>query len=452
MRVLQLLLSSFAVLHSSFAAPLNVLFIVADDLNTGFSAYGHEQVKTPHLDRLAKMGMRFDRAYCNYPVCNASRTSFLTGRYPRTTEVVGNGVDPRVKLGKECVFLPEHFRAQGWFTAAIGKVTHTPQHPHAMTLDVVNDPQHDPAHGFTGDWAALKEKPDEAQPDGITARTITRLMEQHQSGPFFLAAGFHRPHAPRVAPQKYFDMYPHDSLKLPAGATETDIPQIALPPAYEPDMTDKARLNFLQSYYASVSFLDAQVGLLLAAMDRLALWDSTILVFLSDNGYHLGEHGGFWGKMSLMDQAARVPLIIRAPGMASQPCKRAVSLVDIYPTLVELAALPAMPGLEGRSLVPLLRDPEAVWNHPARSVSVRGEKKDGMLDLGRSVHSKRHTLIEWPDGSAQLYDDRNDPTQSQNLANDAAHAEILAKLRPHLLPETRIPAHKGTGKGDADDK
>jgi arylsulfatase A-like enzyme len=426
----------------------NVLFLVADDLNVGFSTYGHPQVKTPHLDRLGKMGTRFDRAYCNYPVCNASRTSFLSGRLPRTTQVVGNGVDPRVVLGADFQFLPEHFKAQGYFTAGIGKITHTPEFLNSIRWDVVTDPQYD-AKLFTETNArVLRTQPDEAHPDGITARLVARLMEEHRAGPFFIGAGFHRPHNPLIAPQKYFDLYPLDQIDVPTGTTPPDIPEMARPPFYDAALpTDEARKR-IQAYYACVTFLDAQIGVLLEAMDRLDLWRSTVVVFLSDNGYHLGQHGGFWGKMSLMDQSARVPLIICAPEVSGGPCARVVSLVDVFPTVTELCGLPLPTGLDGRSLTPLLRDPATPWDHPARSVAIRGEKREGQLDLGRSVHTEQHTFIQWPDGSRQLYDEVADPAQTRNLAVDPAHDGLVARLQAALLPEDRIPAHRGIGHGE----
>ena len=426
----------------------NVLFIVSDDLNAGFASYGHPQVRTPHLDRLAAMGRRFDRAYCNYPVCNASRTSFLSGRLPRTTQVVGNGVDPRVVLGADFQFLPEHFKAQGYFTAGIGKITHTPEFLKSIRWDVVTDPQHEPELYEKTNARVLRTRPDEAHPDGITARLVARLMEEHRDGPFFIGAGFHRPHLPLIAPQKYFDLYPLDQITVPTGTTPPDIPEIARPPFYDANVPPDEARSRIQAYYACVSFMDAQVGVLLETMDRLDLWRSTVVVFLSDNGYHLGQHGGFWGKMSLMDESARVPLIVCAPDVKGGPCARAVSLVDLFPTLTELCGLPMPAGLDGRSLAPLLRDPAAPWEHPARSVAVRGEKRNGMLDLGRSAHTERHTFIRWPDGSKQLYDDATDPAQNHNLAADSAHAGLATKLHSALLPEDRIPAHRGIGHSE----
>lgn len=426
----------------------NVLLIISDDLTTGIGCYGHPAVKTPNLERLAEKCVRFDRAYCNYPVCHPSRTSFLSGRYPRTSEVATNGVDPRVVLGPDFQFLPEYFKASGYFTAGLGKVTHTPEHLHSIRWDVVGDTQYDPAYRFEEKKATLHEAPDEEHPDGITARAIARLMEEHRDRPFFLAAGFHRPHAPRIAPQKYYDLYPLEQIELSTTATEPGIPPIALPPYYKPDMPEEARRKYLQTYHACVSFTDAQVGVLLEAMDRLDLWHNTIVVFLGDNGYHLDEHGGFWGKMSLMDRSARVPLLIHAPGLAKNTvCRRPVSLIDLFPTLTALCGLPPTPGLEGTSLTPLLQDPGTPWNHPARLVVTRGDKREkkpgGQHELGRSVHTEQYSFLKWPDGSLQLYDDQADPKQTRNLAGDPAHAGVIAELEKSLLPEDRIPIHKG---------
>ena len=425
----------------------NILLIIVDDLNVDIGCYGQPIVKTPSLDRLAEMGVRFSRAYCNYPVCSPSRTSFLSGRYPITTEVVGNGTDLRVAVGANFKFLPEYFHSHGYFTAGIGKVTHIPEHQNAIKWDVGFDPQYASDTLYKGTTTELNALPEEAHPDNITARTIAQLIEEKRDQPFFMVAGFHKPHAPRVAPRKYFDLYPYEQMEPPTGSTEPDIPKIALPPNYEPEMDEVSKQKRLQSYYACVSFMDAQVGLLFESLDRLELWDETIVVFLSDNGYHLGGHGGFWGKMSLMDKSSRVPFMIHAPGMAKHAvCRRTVELVDLFPTLTALCGMPAPGGLEGASLVPLLREPLGPsWSRPARSVAVRGEKRDGMLDLGRSVYTDQYTFIQWPDGSRQLYDDLSDPGQTRNLAANPEHLPVLTALEKQLLPKGRVVAHGGIG-------
>ncbi len=422
----------------------NVLFIISDDLCCQISAYGKSQVKTPNLERLAREGVRFDRAYCNYPVCSPSRVSFLSGRYPKNTEVVGNGHDPRVVLGKDFQFMPEYFRAHGYFTAGLGKVAHTPEHQNSISWDYALDAQEYDADGtYKGDAQQMRTWPDERHPDGVSARQCVRLMEENADKPFFIAAGFHRPHAPRVAPQKYFDMYPIDSLKLAGGVTEADIPKIAYPPSYSADMSEKKQREYLQSYYASVTFMDAQVGVLLDALDRLDLRKNTIIVFIGDNGYNLGEHGGFWGKHDLMDGSARPPMIISAPGMSrAKLCGRAVEFVDIFPTLADFCAIPPQPGLDGTSLVPLLKDPDAPdWKKYARCVAVRGGRKDNKLQLGCSVHTDQYSFMKWPDGSLQLYDDKADPGQTKNLALDPKYASVIGELEPLLLPDS-VPFHK----------
>ncbi len=326
-------LMSSAVVH----AATNVLFIVSDDLACQLGCYGNTVVQTPNIDRLAKAGVRFDRAYCNYPVCNASRTSFLSGRRPDTTGVFGNATDMRVKLGDSFQFLPEYFHSQGYFTAGIGKVAHG-----TFADDVKWDVQLDPQSGDDEDSkennqkkrrakkqatekaAAVVNVPfawyasdvdDSEEPDGITARKVAKLMEEHKDGPFFIAAGFHKPHVPHGAPKKYFDMYPPEQMVVPtepSGHAKL-IPPIAEPPKYFPDLTEEQARHIISHYYAATTFMDTQVGVLLETMDRLKLWDNTVVVFIGDHGWHLGEHGGFWAKSSLMKQSARSPLLVYAP-------------------------------------------------------------------------------------------------------------------------------------------
>ena len=430
------------------AAKMNVLLILSDDLNTD---YTDPRILTPNLDRLASRGVRFDRAYCNYPVCGPSRVSLLSGRYPHTTQVLDNGVNPRVALGDTVRFLPEYFSSRGYFTAAMGKVLHSPTITHHQSIqwDYALDPVFDLTYEFFAGNSlarASRNLPDEKHPDGISARRIARLMADHQDTPWLLTAGFWRPHAPRLAPQTYFDLYPLDQIEVPTGTTDPAIPKLAIPPQYDPNLTDEAKAEIIQSYYACVSFMDAQVGVLLDTLDRLDLWDRTVVIFLGDNGWHLGEHGGFWGKQSLMDRSVRVPLIVSAPGFgAGAVCTKTVEHVDIFPSLVELCRLPQPSGLEGQSIVPLLRNPnDPSWHKVARSVVVRG-KQGGMLELGRSAHSDRHTLIEWPDNSLQMFDDQKDPGQRVNLAANPEFRPVIEELKAHLMPRTS-PAHRGEGR------
>ncbi len=442
----------------------NVLFIVSDDLNCQLGCYGNRIVQSPNIDRLAARGVRFERAYCNDPVCNASRTSFLSGRYPDTTKVFGNGTQPRVALGKEFQFLPEYFRAHGYFTAGIGKIAHG-SFPDSIKWDVFAEPMRGveeddlPASGAKGakkkdatkraekkggakkkdtaakdepvpfGWQATDNK-DEEEPDGITARKVVKLMEEHKDKPFFIAAGFHKPHVPHTAPKKYFDLYQVEKMPLPIEPTghAKDIPTIAHPPKYYPDLTDPQKRAIIQHYYAATTFMDTQVGVLFEAMDRLKLWDNTIVVFLGDHGWHHGEHDGFWAKMSVMEESARAPLIVAAPGRkANAPSARLVEFVDIYPTIAEFCGLPKPPGLEGTSFLPLLDEPARVWKKAAFTVVSRGRS-----GLGRSVRTEHFTYIEWPDGSAQLYDHDRDAQEYFNLVKDSRYTKTVAELKQVL--------------------
>jgi uncharacterized sulfatase len=433
----------------SFAAPPNVLLIVVDDLNTALGCYGHPVVKSPQIDRLAARGVRFDRAYANYPVCNASRTSFLSGRRPETTQVFTNGRDSRHKLGADCQFLPEYFHAHGYRTIGVGKIQHTPEQFASVRYDSYEDPgaeseeekKRRKLEGVSAEartrTRAVRNQTDDQVADGIIVRKAVAFLEEPHDKPLFLAVGLHRPHGPRVAPQKYFDLYPPKQLPPlvePPGHAAS-IPRIALPPQWYPDRPLRKWQTEWQTYFACVSFMDAQVGVLLDALDRLHLWDNTVVIFFSDHGSHLGEHGGFWGKQSLMEESVRTPLIVCAPGKkAGVSSPRLVELVDVFPTLTSLCGLPLPPGLEGTSFAPLLDDPQRPWKQAAFTVCLRGK-----TGLGRSLHTETHTYAEWPDGSRQLYDLTSDPKQYRNLANQPEHAALQARLAALLKAGPRVP-------------
>ncbi|MEO0448159.1 MAG: sulfatase, partial [Verrucomicrobiota bacterium] len=337
----------------------NVLFILVDDLNWRLGCYGNERAHTPHLDQLAERSVRFDRAYCNFPVCGASRTSLLSGRYPETTGVFRNGQDPRTVLGEDYLFLPEYFRSHGYYAAGVGKIPHTPEHLDSMEWDVHRDPQWQPEAVFEGilpkdtlDW------PEEKHPDGISTRLAIELLEEERDQPLFLMVGYHRPHAPRAAPQKYWDMIQPETISLPdAGELTRGIPEIAIPPKFEPEYSEKKIQQTLHAYQATTAFIDAQMGLLMEALDRNNLWEKTIVIFTSDHGVYLGQHGGFWTKMTLMEEALRVPLLMHLPGgLTGTSTSSPVGLVDAFPTLTEACALPPQSGVEGESFLSLVRD------------------------------------------------------------------------------------------------
>ncbi|HUR58819.1 MAG TPA: sulfatase-like hydrolase/transferase, partial [Opitutaceae bacterium] len=329
MKILRRFFMAIAVLTAVLSAAEgparpNVLLIIADDLNVRLGCYGAAEAKTPNIDRLAARGIRFDRAYCNYPVCNVSRTSFLSSRYPEVTGVLNNATNPRDRLGADFQFLPEYFRAQGYFAAGSGKIAHGSFNG-VLKWDYYSEPQ----RGIEGDeddtgakkkgvtkagprggkkaakkgkataakseskdvpfgWQATSNA-DADEPDGQVARNLLKYLSAKSGKPFFVAAGFHKPHVPHMAPQKYFDL--HDPAKMPtppepAGHTKS-IPAIARAPKSESNLADEQRRAIIQHYYAATSFMDAQVGILLDEMDRLKLWDTTIVIFMSDHGWHL---------------------------------------------------------------------------------------------------------------------------------------------------------------------
>ncbi|HOJ53141.1 MAG: sulfatase [Phycisphaerae bacterium] len=458
---------SASVLAAEPAAPkkLNVLLILSDDLNASLGCYGHPVVQSPHIDRLARQGVRFDRAYCQYPLCNPSRASFMTGLRPATTGVRNNQVHFRENV-PDAVTMSQLFKNHGYFAARVGKVFHYGV-PMEIGTDGMDDPpswtvsinpigrdrtededdliNYMPWHKSLGSalaWLAAEGTDDEQTDGRVTLETI-RLLEKHRDKPFFIAAGFYRPHLPCIAPKKYFDLYPLEKIKLPEEPPEhmKDIPPAALwtQPLNHGVAPDDCR-RFIRGYYACVSFVDAQVGRLLEALERLGLADNTIVVFFGDHGWMLGQHGQ-WQKNSLFEESARVPLIISAPGMKGNghSCPRTVELVDVYPTLAELAGLPAPKRLEGVSLRPLLEDPQREWTRPAYTEVYRRLERPPFL--GQSVRTERWRYIEWDEGKkgTQLYDHETDPQELRNLATDPAKRETAGQMRELLrrLPTTR---------------
>src|SRR5262249_42568317 len=270
-------------------------------------------------------------------------------------------------------------------------------------------------------------------------RRIVQLLEKHKGKPFFLAAGFHKPHLPFVAPKKYFELYSPAKIALPKEPANVrkGVPAVAFThTAGDDKMSDDYKRQAIAAYYACVSFMDAQVGVLLDALDKHKLWDSTVVVFFSDHGFHLAEHGGLWRKMTLFEESARVPLIIAAPGMKAKAASpRLAELLDLYPTLTDLCGVPAPKGLEGKSLKPLLQDPKAKWDRAAAYPIVnRAGKKKGGPAVGRAVRTERYRYTEWGGPKeAELYDLAKDPHEFKNLAKDPKHADTVARMRKLLL-------------------
>ena len=463
---------------ASAGRPLNVLLIISDDLRAELGCYGVERAKTPHIDALAAAGVRFERAYCQFPLCNPSRSSMLTSRYPATTGVYGNR-DWFGARHPEFVSLPRWFKDHGYPTLRAGKIFHggiddadawrvggdarqfgamnvaprtifaqqaapapeaTPAG--APPAGAGDDPDDAPASGAltraqrSDRWLVL---PGEGERNG-DYRNATRaieLLREHQRDRFFLAVGFSKPHSPPQAPQSCYDLYPVDSIELPPDfAARPTVPEGFPRQSIRPrnsdlfigrDATPQEAREMKRAYLASVSFMDRNVGRVIAELDRLGLRENTVIVFWGDHGYQLGEKGKWSKAGSLWEQGCRTPLIVAAPGAAGngRSSPRIVEAIDIYPTLVELCGLPVPPGIEGRSLAPLLADPQLAWDRPAFTIW----SEDGRTATGIAVRTEKWRYAEYGNGeAAMLLDELADPHEMKNLADDPAHADVRREL------------------------
>jgi len=460
---------------SSGEKKMNVLFIAVDDMNNDLGCYGHPLVKSPQIDRLAARGMAFEKAYCQFPLCSPSRTSILTGLRPDKTRVFDLKYHFRQDM-PDIVTLPQMFMNNGYYVAGVGKMFHygnpgdigtnglddktswmerinpAGRDKTSLELDVINYTPDKKGLGSAMAYLSDKEGKDAEHTDGKVASETIKLLAKNKDKPFFIAAGFYKPHTPWITPGKYFDMYKMADITLPKISTETQTyyPEPALastkPWPYfgiKPSEAEECKL----AYFAAISFVDAQIGQLIDALDSLGLSDNTIIVFWSDHGYHLGEHG-LWFKQSCFEESAKSPLIIAVPGLktSGKLCHQPVELVDIYPTLAELTGLKAPAQLEGFSLAPLLNDPYFKWDHPAYTQVQRGNIP------GHSVRTHLWRYTEWDFGrqGVELYNEETDPMEMNNLAKESAYAEIVAQMKALLkkvhpvavaggvaIPETR---------------
>ena len=468
--------SGFFLLSPSQAEEkYNVLFIAADDMNNDLSAFGNAQVKTPNLERLAKMGVRFDRAYCQQPLCGPSRASLMTGLRPDTLDMHTLAHELREK-NPNVVTLGQLFRQNGYFSARAGKIYHY-GNPGMIGTDANDDPETwDERYNPAGIDKVQEEKiirygpnrkprkdqlgismawwdpvsEDEEHTDGMVADKIVELIGKKKDEPFFLAAGFFNPHCPYVAPKRYFDLYPLDEITMPdleeAKADLTDVPPMAVQrdtkhwPYYFDKVSLEEARRCKQAYYACNSFVDALVGKLLDALEENDLLDKTIIVFWSDHGYFLGEKG-LWYKRKAFERSAKMPLIVAAPGLAAgKATALPVELLDLYPTLADLCGLTPPSNLEGASLRPLLEDPDtAVWTKPAVT-----QIWHSPTAWGYSLRTERWRYTEWLEGEAglELYDHNHDPEEITNLASDPGKADLMRNLSAQLKPFVQLKDHK----------
>jgi uncharacterized sulfatase len=465
--ILPLSFSLACVAATAQQKTMNVLFISVDDMNNDLGCYGHPLVKSPNIDRLASKGIAFTNSYCQFPLSSPSRSSLLTGMRPDHTRVFNLTYHFRQDM-PDAVTLPQMFIKNGFYVARVGKMFHygnpgdigtnglddreswmerynpAGRDKTSLELDLIN---YTPKKGLGSSMAFLSDVTgkDDEHTDGKVAAQAIELMKKHKDKPFFIAAGFYKPHCPWITPSKYFDMYSPADMKLPEINEKTpgEYPKQALasttPWPYF-GITHAQALECKLAYYAAISFVDAQIGKLLDAVDELGLADNTIIVFWSDHGYHLGEHG-LWFKQSCFEESAKSPLIISVPGNKSngKNCTRLVELVDIYPTLAEITGLKPPSNLEGYSLMPLIRNPKAKWEHPAFTQVQRGSIP------GHSVRTEKWRYTEWDFGkvAAELYDETNDPRELHNLSSDPTHAKTVSEMKALLAKVHPVPVKGG---------
>ena len=485
----------------------NVLFIAVDDLRPELGCYGSEHIKSPHIDRLAKRGVTFTHAYCQQAVCNPSRASIMTGLRPDTTRVWDLITDFRTTI-PNAVTIPQHFRRHGYHAVSYGKIFHN-TFPDQQSWD---EPHRWPENARL--WSAKAKRqladyqkkmraagksesaikrlrppatemvdiPDSRHVDGAITDQAIAAMRRLAKGdrPFFLAAGFVRPHLPFVVPTRYWKLYDRDKLPLAMNPhLPRGMPPVAFgdrsmggfyelrdyvdyhetPSPFDGGLTEAQQRELRHGYYASVSMIDAQVGRLLDELERLKLAENTIIVLWGDHGWKLGEHNG-WCKQTNYEVDTRSPLIVSAPraAAAGRKCPSLVEFVDVYPTLCDLAGLPTPRELEGVSLAPMMRDANAKVKDAAISQFPRTH--EGRLYMGYAMRTERYRLVVWLDrktgktAAAELYDHENDPQENANIANrpeQRAVVERLSKRIRRFLPK-RLPVQPRPGTAGAEAK
>ena len=424
----------------------NVLFIIVDDLRPLLGCYGHPEIHTPNIDRLAQRGTLFNRAYCQFPVCNPSRASILTGLRPDTNGVEDNYTYFR-ETAPEAVTFPQHFKAYGYHTRSIGKITHG--------SGAFDDELSWSAPGWRIRLAQYKDIPswraldvaDDTLRDGQTAKQAVAVLDEIQDLQFLLAVGFHKPHMPFDTPTKYYDLYdapvtdnvphvvPHSQHEVRG---YSDIPSGGAP------LSEKKTLELIRGYMAATSYMDAQVGRVLDQLDRLALTEKTVVLLCGDHGFHLGEHET-WGKRTLFEVALQSPLIVSIPGQERIGVKTdaLVELVDIYPTLCDVCQLPIPEKLEGLSMIPVIREPTTPWKSAAFS-------KTGKEYGKQSIRTQRYRYSEFVKNALprkELYDHNTDPDEKVNIANFPENSELVSHLSERLRAgwQAALPTHQEQG-------
>ena len=436
----------------------NVLFIAIDDLNDWVGCLGgHPDVKTPNLDRLAQRGVLFTNAHCSAPACNPSRASLMTGILPATSGVYHNPQPWRKSPAlADAVTIPQHFMAHGYRAVGGGKIYHGafPDPPSwqeyfpSQQKNKPDDPTpaNRPLNGIPNtahfDWGPVDATDEQMGDRQVATWAISELQKKHDK-PFFLGCGFFRPHLPWYVPQRYFDMYPPDKITLP-NVNENDLDDVpplgrkmAKPEGDHKKVTEhKQWRKAVQGYLASITFVDTCVGRVIDAFDKSDYADNTIIMLWSDHGWHLGEKL-HWRKFSLWEEATHNVLMMVAPGVTRPGgrCSRPVTMLDIYPTLIDLCRLTGKKDIEGKSLLPLLKNPEAKWDRPALTTHGRNN---------HSLRTEQWRYIRYSDGTEELYDRNNDELEWNNLAGDPKYARIKKDFAK-WLPETNVPESPRSG-------
>ncbi|MGB0580574.1 MAG: sulfatase [Limisphaerales bacterium] len=445
-RICSLVLLLLGLGSAPAAEKPNVLFIASDDLNDWIGALGgHPQGRTPNIDRLMKRGVMFRNAHCAAPACNPSRAALMTGLHPTTSGVYLNS-NPWRPVLPDAVTLPQHFSRNGYLSGGAGKIYHG-RYEDAASWDHYlrkgSDPKpsakvakdkHSRAGGVV--WGVLDAKDEEMNDYKMVSYCIEQLQKK-QDQPFFLACGIYRPHMPWQVPRKYYDMFPIDEIQLPKHKEDDlkDLPPagvaMARPSGDHANILKTDNWKYaVQGYLASMTFTDAMVGRLMDAFDKSAHAKNTIIVFWTDHGWHLGEKK-HWRKFALWEEATRVPLLIAAPGVTkpNQICDRPVSLIDLYPTLIDLCGLPQRSELDGQSLVPLLKNPKREWERPV--LTTHGFQN-------HTLRTDRYRFIQYANGDRELYDHRDDPMEYRNLAKHPRYADRVGQLSKSL-PKKNAP-------------
>ena len=483
-RITVLLIVALCVNVISFAQQkkMNVLFIASDDMSSDLNTFGNPDVFTPNFDRLAEMGVVFNKAYNQAPLCAPSRASLMTGYLPDKTGVYDLGPTFREAL-PNAITLSQMFKNNDYYTCRIGKIYHQ------GVPNEIGQAGHDDPESWTMTYNPIgKDKTDEYKlvadvpilgtylamdctddelTDAISTNVALSILRQRTGNatasaydgyiqgrvnpqPFFIALGFFRPHIPYMAPKKYFDMYPLNKIKLyknPENDWDNKPHAAAWTLPLNGDTSEEQQKKAIQAYYACITFIDAQIGKLLNGLEEFGLMENTIVIFWSDHGYNLGEHGQ-WQKQTLFEKSSKQPLLISVPGFPKGTATDAiVQMVDIYPTLAEITGFDAPDDLAGHSLVPLLKDPDAEWNYPAFTLQIRtlnpnareGQSKysfnpnvrsNNRTIFGRSVRVKRYRYTEWDEGKlgSELYDYETDPKEFNNQANNPDYKSIVKEL------------------------